>query len=811
MSSLLRDVRHSVRTLRQSPGFTAVAVLTLAIGIGANTAIFSFVDAMLLKPLPYPNADRIVRVMEKPPRGERNGISTLNFLDWQRDNTVFDFMSAQTGDAVTLTGGSEPVQIRGGLVSAGYFKVFGAEPALGRTFLPGEDQLGKHQVAVISHSLWITQFGGDPTIVNRTVLLNNEPHAIVGVLPATSAFDRAPVQIWRPLAFKPSNMTRDFHWMVSFARLKDGVTLTQARANMDAIGKRIENDFPASNKGWGVVVEPYAETLINAQARTILLLLISSTGFLLLIGCANLANLALARGVSREREVVVRASLGAGRWDLIRQFLTENVLLSLCGGLFGLVIGYSLMNAMKLMLPPFTTPREANASMDGRVLLFALIVSIATGILFGMAPALQATKPDLAASMKEEGRGSSGGIGRRRLRDSLIVVEIALAFMLLVVSGLMMRSFVGLLNIDAGFDSTNVLTMRMPATIEQFPDPEQLNRYLREVRTAVEAVPGVRETAYSCAPPMQGTCYGMPMQAANKPLVELARREGGFYKVVSPSYFSTLGIKPIKGRLLADTDISNSPPVLVLNERMVKRFFPNEDPVGQRLLIQKIVPGKTELGSDIAWEVVGVIGDEKIGGPEDVQSAGVYVSNEQSPVYGMVLNIRASVNPMTLQTPITAAIRTVNKNQAISDVRSVDQIRDQSMGGRRLVAVLLGTFATVALVLAGIGIYGVISYNVAQRTREMGIRAALGATERSLLRLILDRGVRLTLIGLAIGVAGAIGLTRLMATLLYGVGARDPVTMVSVGVILAGVAIAASYVPARRATRVDPVVALRYE
>ena len=811
MSSLLRDVRHSARSLRQSPGFTAIAVLTLAIGIGANTAIFSFVDAMLLRPLPYPDADRIVRVMEKPPRGERNGISTLNFLDWQRDNTVFEFMSAQTGDTVTLTGGSEPVQLRGGLVSAGYFKVFGAEPALGRTFLPGEDQLGKQQVAVISHSVWVTQFGADPTIVNRTVLLNNEPHTIVGVLPATSAFDRAPVQIWRPLAFKPSNMTRDFHWMISFARLKDGVTLAQARANMDAIGKRIENDFPASNKGRGVAVEPYAETLINAQARTIILLLISSTGFLLLIGCANLANLALARGVSREREVVVRASLGAGRWDLIRQFLTENVLLSICGGLFGLVIGYGLMNGMGLMLPPFTLPREVNASMDARVLLFALFVSIATGLLFGMAPALQATKPDLAAAMKEEGRGSSGSAGRRRLRDSLIVAEIALAFMLLVVSGLMMRSFVGLLNIDAGFDSTNVLTMRMPATIEQFPDPEQMNRYLREVRTAVEAVPGVRETAYSCAPPMQGTCYGMPMQAANTPLVELARRDGGFYKVVSPSYFSTLGIKPIKGRLLADTDTSNSPPVLVLNERMVKRFFPNEDPVGQRLLIQKIVPGKTELGSDIAWEVVGVIGDEKIGGPEDVQSAGVYVSNEQSPVYGMVLNIRASVNPTTLQTPITAAIRSVNKDQAISDVRSVDQIRDQSMGGRRLVSVLLGTFATVALILAGIGIYGVISYNVAQRTREMGIRAALGATERSLLRLILDRGVRLTLIGLAIGVAGAFGLTRLMATLLYGVGARDPLTMVSVGVILAGVAIAASYVPARRATRVDPVVALRYE
>jgi len=811
MSLWLKELRHSVRTLRQSPGFTAVAILTLAIGIGANTAIFSFVDAMLLKPLPYPDADRIVRVMEKPPRGARNGISTLNFLDWQRDNTVFDFMSAQTGDAVTLTGGSEPIQLRGALVSAGYFKVFGAEPELGRTFLPGEDELGKHHVAVISHAVWASQFGSDPSIVTRTVLLNNEPHTIVGVLPARSAFDRAPVQIWRPLAFRPSNMTRDFHWMISFARLKDGVTLAQARANMDAIGKRIENDFPASNKGWGVVVEPYAETLINPQARTIILLLLSSTGFLLLIGCANLANLALARGVSREREVVVRASLGAGRWDLIRQFLTENVLLSICGGLFGLAIGYGLMKAMGLMLPPFTLPREVNASIDARVLLFALIVSIATGMLFGMAPALQATKPDLAAAMKEEGRGSSGGAGRRRLRDSLIVAEIALAFMLLVVSGLMMRSFLGLLNIDAGFDSNNLLTMRLPATIEQFPEPEQMNRYLREVRTAVEAVPGVRETAYSCAAPMQGTCYGMPMQVASKPRVDVANRDGGFYKVVSPSYFSALGIKPIKGRLLADTDTSNSPPVLVMNERLANRYFPKEDPIGQRILIQKIVPGKTELGDDIAWEVVGVIGDEKIGGPEDVQSAGVYVSNEQTPVYGMVLNIRASVNPLTLQQPITAAIRSVNKDQAISDIRSVDQIRDQSMGGRRLVSVLLGTFATVALVLAGLGIYGVISYNVAQRTREMGIRAALGATERSLLRLILDRGVRLTLVGLAIGTGGAIALTRLMATLLFGVGARDPLTMVSVGVILAGVAIIASYVPARRATRVDPVVALRYE
>ena len=647
------------------------------------------------------------------------------------------------------------------------------------------------------------------------MLLNNEPHTIVGVLPEGGAFDRAAIQIWRPLAFKPSNMTRDFHWLTSFARLKDGVTLAQARANMDAIGKRIENDFPASNKNWGVIVERYADTLVGPQnqSRTIVLMLFSSTGFLLLIGCANLANLALARGVSREREVVVRASLGAGRWDLIRQFLTENVLLSVvCGGVLGLAIGYALMKGIALMMPPFSLPREINVTLDGRVLLFAAVVSIFTGFLFGMAPALQATKPDLAASMKEESRGSSGSKGRRRLRDSLIVAEVALAFVLLVVSGLMMRSFFNLLNVDAGFDSTNLLTMRLPTTVERFPDPEQLNRYLREVRTAVEAVPGVRETALSCAAPMQGTCYGMPMQPMNRPLVDRANRDGGFYKVVSPSYFSTLGIKPIKGRLLADTDTSSSPPVLVMNERLAKRYFPDDDPVGQRLLIQKIVPGKTELGDDISWEVVGVIGDEKIGGPEDNRSAGVYVSNEQTPVYGLVLSVRGSVNPASLQTAITAAIRSVNKDQAISDVRTVDQIRShQAMGGQRLMSVLLGTFATVALVLAGIGIYGVISYNVAQRTREMGIRAALGATERSLLRLILDSGVRLTLIGLVIGVAGAIGLTRLMASLLFGIGARDPVTMLLVGVILASVALMASYVPARRATRVDPVVALRYE
>ncbi|HEY1306495.1 MAG TPA: ABC transporter permease [Vicinamibacterales bacterium] len=811
MSSFSNDLRYAGRALRKSPGFTVVGVLTLAIGIGANTAIFSFVDGILLRPLPYEHGDRIVRVLEKPPRGERNGISTLNFLDWQKDNKVFDFMSAQTGGAVTLTGGSEPVQLRGARVSADYFKIFGIRAAIGRTFLPGEDQLGKHQVAVISHVTWINQFGSDPGIVNRTVLLDNQPYTIIGVLPEDSAFDRAAGQIWRPLAFEPSNMTRDFHWLASYARLKDGVTLQQARAAMDVIGKRIETDFPASNKGWGVIVEDYGQTLVGTQMRTIVLTLMSATGLVLLIGCANLANLALARGVSREREVVVRASLGAGRWVLIRQFFTENVVLSICGGVAGIAIGYGLLHAIQLMIPPFSFAREIDVKMDGRVLLFAAVVSVFTGLLFGMAPAFQATRPDLASSMKEEGRGSSGGVGRRRLRDGLIVAEIALAFVLLVVSGLMMRSFFGLMNVDAGFDSTNVLTMQLLIPTERYPDPDQLNRYLSEVRTAVDAVPGVRQTAYSCAPPMQGSCYGMPMQPTNRPVVDRAKRDGGFFKVVSPSYFSTLGIKIIKGRGLSDRDTKTSPKVLVMNERLAKRYFPKENPIGQHILIQEIIPGQTGLGPDISWEVVGVIGDEKIGGPEDIQSAGVYVSNEQSPVYGMVLSVRAAVDPLTLQKGISAAIWSVNKDQALSQIRTVDQIRDQQMGGRRVVSILLGTFGTVALLLAGIGIYGVISYSVAQRTREMGIRAALGASSQRLLRLVIDRGALLTAIGIGIGLAGAIGLTRLLTGLLYGVGAKDPLTMVGVATILAAVALLASYVPARRATKVDPVVALRYE
>jgi putative ABC transport system permease protein len=811
VSLLSQDLRYATRTLGNSPGFVAVAVLTLALGIGANTAIFSFVDGILLRPLPYPDADRIVRVLEKPPLGDRNGISTLNFLDWQKQNNVFDFMAAQTGSNMTLSGGSEPVLLHCGAVSAHYFDIFGIKAALGRTFLPGEDQLGKDHVVVLSYALWQNRFGGDPSILRRTILLNNQSFAVVGILPPGSAFDRAYNELWKPLAFEPSNMTRNFHWFGSLARLKKGVSFEQARKAMDVIGARIAHDYPDSNKGWGVVVERYADVIIGPELRTSLYVLMTATVMVLLISCANLANLALARGVAREREVSIRASLGASRWVLVRQFLTENVVLSLCGGVLGIGIGYATMRYLNTLVPPTMLPREAEVTMNPRVLLFALAISVLTGLIFGMAPALQATAPDLTHTMKEGGRGSTGGAAKRRVRDLLVVVEISVAFILLVGSGLMMRSFFHLISVDPGFDSTNVLTMRLPTSDKQYPDPAQLNNYLREIQSNVEAVPGVRETALTCALPLEGSCYGMPMQVAGRPMVDRANRQGGFFKIVSSSYFHALGIRLLKGRTLTEHDAKGAPPVMVINERLAKRDFPNESPIGQRILIQEIIPGKTQLGSEIAWEVVGVIADEKVGGLNDERSAGVYVSYQQTAAYGMNLVVRANGDPRKLQKFITNAIHAVNREQAISDIRTMEQIKSENSLGDRLETALLAVFATVALLLAAIGIYGVISYSVAQRTHEMGIRAALGASASSLLRLVLYRGLALAAFGLAIGIGGSIAVTGAMAAILYGIGTRDPITMTSVGALLAGVALAACYVPARRATQVDPTVALRYE
>ncbi|HWN37784.1 MAG TPA: ABC transporter permease [Gammaproteobacteria bacterium] len=809
MSAFRHDVRYALRSLRSSPGFAAVAIVTIALAVGSNTALFSFVNGMVLNPLPYADADRIVRVLERRPDGGLNSVSTLNYLDWKAQSTSFEVMSPRTGWQATWTGGDEPVQLQGGRGTVDFFKIYGMSAAHGRLFAPGEDELGNDKVVVLTHAFWENRFGADPSAVGRSIVLNGEPHEIIGVLEA-GTFDRDAAQIWKPLAFEPSNMTRDFHWFGVFGKLKPDVTLEQARAEMEVIGSRISAEHPASNQGWNVGVDRAADIIGGPQLRQAVWVMFAATAFVVLIGCANLASLALVRGVSREREIAVRAALGASRWRLARQFLTENVLIAVCGGIAGIGVGFATMKWIESLIPPFTFPAELGPRMDGGVMLFAFAVAVTTGVLFGLAPAVQATRPNLTSAMKEGGHGSTSGHGGR-VRAALVVGEIALAFVLLVGAGLMMRSVFSLLAVEKGFDSSNVLTAGLPAATRQYPDPVTLNAYLDSVRAAVEAAPGVTGVAMTTALPLQGWGYGMPFQIVGRDAVDAANRRAGFFKIVTPSYFATLGINLRSGRTLSDSDTSGAPPVAMINETFAKREFPDGNAIGQRVLVQQIIPGQTGLGAEIPWEIVGVIADEKIGGLDDVGSGGLYVSYRQSPAYGMNLAVRGATDPARLQGTVRAAIDSVNKDQALSRVRTLEQIEAESMSAQRIQSILYSVFATIALLLAAVGIYGVISYSVVQRTHEMGIRAALGASRATLRQLVFRSGMLLASLGLVLGLVGALALTRVMTSILSGVSPRDPLTLAAVAVVLAIVAAVACFIPAQRATRVAPNTALRYQ
>ena len=814
MSALLQDLRYACRTLLKSPGFALVAIATLALALGANTAIFSFVNAVLLKPLPYPDADRIVRVLEAPPGNGRNGISTLNFLDWQKENTCFDFMAAhQWGGSAALTGIDEPVQLAGVRVGAHYFDIFGIKAALGRTFVEGEDQLGKDKVVVLSYTIWQSQFGGDAGIVGRTIRLDGEAHTVIGVLPRGTAFERGWPRIWRPLAFKPENMTRNFHWFGAYARLKRGVTLEQARAQMDAIGRRIAQAYPDSNKGWGVGVDRLSDTNVDEHVSQSLYVLLAAVGMVLLIACANLANLSLMRVVAREREIAIRSAVGASRWALLRQFLTESMVISIVGGAVGLLVGQLALGGLKVVVPPYSLPSEADVTLDGRVLLFSFGLTLLTGVFVGLLPAWQAARPDLTHSLKQGGVGTSTGGSHSRIRSTLVVTEIALAFVLLVGAGLLIRSLDNIGRVDPGFDSTNVLTFQLPISQERYPDTEALHAYLEQIDTGLRALPGVTGVAMTSALPMEGWGYGMPFQIADQKTVDRANRQSCFFKMVEASYFSTLRMRLQVGRTLAATDHHGTPPVAVINQTMAKKFFKDTNPIGKRILVQEIVPGKTALGDEIPWEVVGVVADEAVGGLDQNRddSPGMYVTNEQSPVYYLGVVIRSATDTALLRDAVKKTLHAISRDQSLPEMKTLDTIKEESMGDNRFRVLLLGGFATVSLLLSAIGIYGVISYSVTQRTREIGIRAALGATRGDILRLVLRSGLVLTLIGLIVGVAGALGLTQLLGSLLFGVSGWDPLTMIAVAGVLGTVAVLACVIPARRATKVDPLVALRYE
>lgn len=801
-----QDIRYALRSLGRSPSFTIVALVMLALGIGATSAIFSFVDGVLLRPLPYRDPASIIRVWERPPGATRNVISAMNFRDWQDQNTVFSAMAAATNTASTLSGAGGPVQVRGSRVSASYFEIYGARPASGRTFAAGEDTPGRDRVVVISHALWLEQFGSDPGIVGRAIVLDGTPYAVIGIMPADSPFDRGWARLWRPLTFAPGEQTRDYHWLSAVARLKAGVTFEEAQANMDAIGARIARDYPHSNKDWGIHLDRLPDVVVGDDLKQSLTMLLGAVGLLLLLACANLANLSLARGNNREREVVVRAALGASRGRILRQFLTESLVLSLTGGALGSVVGYLMMRGLEQLLPPLYLPRESFVTLDWRALLFAAAIAILTGVLFGLAPAVHASRIDLSSSMRASSRSATGDRSRRRLRHSLVVAEIAISCVLLTGAALLGRSFFAVRSVEAARDPDHVLVAGLFAPPGRFGNPDEARVFYRRIYERVAAIPGVTATALASAVPLQGWSDGMPLTIA-----ETRKTGGAGFKEITPSYFAAIGLAIVRGRGLTDIDRKGSPPAIVVNEQFAGQFFPGGDPIGVHLLVQEIIPGQRALGPEIPWEIVGVVQNEHAGGLGDHDGAGMYASIEQGPAYGPSVVLRTAVDAMAIAEPLRAAIKSIDPGQAVTNVRTISSMEDDYVAPNRLRTSLIAAFGAIALLLAAVGIYGVIAYSVEQRTHEIGIRAALGAGRGALVGLVMRQATVLVALGVALGVGAALATGRVLSSLLFGVTPRDPVSLIAAAVTLALTALVAAWAPARRAASTDPIRALRVE
>jgi putative ABC transport system permease protein len=809
--TMQHDLRDAVRSLWRSPAYSLTAIAVLALGIGATSSIFSFVDGVLLRPLPYANPERIVLVFEKPPGGLRNGVATANFLDWRTQNDVFDSIAAMSNVTMTLSGAGETARLRVARVSAGYFDVFGVRPALGRTFVAEDEQPGRDQVVVLSNRIFQSIFAGDRNIVGHAVVLDSQTFTIIGVMPAASAYDRGRADLWRPLVFGPGERARNYHWLQVMARMKPGVTLEHARAKMEPIAAQIAHDYPHIKKDWGITIDRFSDMVVGPALRQSLNMLMAAVGMLLLVGCANLANVALARGTAREREVVVRAALGASRLRLIKQFLTESLVLSLAGGALGIAAGYAMTRGLYLLMPPFYLPREAQVTLDWRVILFALVVSAGTALIFGTAPAFQAGRLDLAGSIRASSRGVTVDRGRRRLRDTLIVVEVALACMLLIGAGLLMRSFMRLQQVEAARDPETLVTAALAVPQTRFATPDQALTYQQQLMDRLRAVPGTINVALTSALPMRGWTDGMPLRIPSAAPGRAAMDGGGGFKMVSPSYFTTIGLPVLRGRGLEDTDTWSSKPVIVINQAFANRYFEGADPIGRHVIIERILPGRRELGEEAAWEVVGVVANERVGSLSATDSRGVYATLAQSPQFAPSLIVRTSGPAASVVAALKSAASELDPIQPLTEMRTLQDIRDESLGADRLRTWLVTAFSGIALLLAGLGIFGVIAYSVAQRTHEIGVRAALGASRGRVMALVMRHAALLTAVGLALGTAGALWGSRFMASLLFGVQPNDPLSIAAAVATLGIVGLLAAFIPARRAAAVDPLVALRVE
>jgi putative ABC transport system permease protein len=810
MTNLLRDLRFGFRLLRKNLGFASVSILALALGIGANTAIFSVVYATLLAPLPYPHPEQLVIVWSKV-AGDRNVVAAGDFLDWQRENSVFQAMAVLNGSNFNLATGNRPEQIRGGYTTPGFFdKVGGEEPLLGRYFEPEDAVPGKDHVVVLTNSLWRERFGSDPHVIGREIHMNSEIYTIIGVRPAGQA-DRLDTRLFVPMVFKPEQINHDFHWLLVVARMKPGVTIAQANADMDAVTRHIAEVYPKSNKGWGASVEPLQNDFLNRDLRAALWLLLGAVGFVLLIACANVANLLMARATTRQKEVAVRASLGASRQRLFSQFLAESIALASMGGVLGIALAWALLKAIMAMMPPFTLPSEADVRLNGPVLLFTVAATMFAGILFGCAPALQAARMNLNEVLKEGGRSASGS-GRHGLRRSLVIAEFALALSLLAGGGLALHSLWNVAHVDLGFRSDHILTFSIPEPQGHLTDPQQITSFYRQLLERIQALPGVTAASASEGMPLQGTNFGMPFQIAGKPNIEdPSARPGAGFSMVSPEYFKAFGISMERGRAFTDQDVAGGVTVAVVNEAFVKKYFAGVDPLTQTVLVEQLIPGVTKLGPPIPWQIVGVYHNVRNGGLRGEGFPEINVPFTQSPWPQATIAVRASLDPAALTRSIFEIVQSLDPNLPLAEVKTMDQIKDESLAGDRFAAALFGGFAAVALILAALGIYGVMSFAVAQRTHEIGLRMALGAGPNRVLALILKEGMILACIGLILGLGGAYSVGKAMHSIFYNVGTIDFAAFSAVAAALLLAALLACFIPARRATLVDPMQALRQE
>jgi predicted permease len=809
MQTLLQDLRYGIRMLAKSPGFTAVAVLTLALGIGANTSIFSVVNTVLLAPLPYKDSGRLVMVWGTNPREKIFPVSPAVFSTWKAENHLFEQIAASTDDLDTITGSGEPEMVIGYDFSADYFHVLGAKPELGRTFLPEEDRPGGPNVAVLSDNIWRRRFSADPSIIGKTIQLGNAPFTVVGVMPPSFRYPDK-VEIWTPLAL-PASASANWkdRYLRVIARLKPGVTLDEAQAQMSALAERLAREHPDTNTGEGVLLNPLRQQ-IAGDIRTPLLVLLGAVGFVLLIACVNVANLLLARAAAREREIAIRTALGAGRLRLLRQMLTESALLSLAGGAAGLLLAYWSTGFLLSLFPNnianLSIPTVQAIPIDARVLAFTIAATLLTGFLFGLVPALRSSRLDVNQTLKESGRTPMAGSRERRFRNVLVVAEIALSFVLLIGAGLLIKSFSRLTQGDLGFRTDNILALEAFPSPAKYPEkePEKLRAYVDRSVENLRAIPGVESAGAINFLPLTGFWGLQEFTVEGRPAPPKGQEPTADNRVVTPDYFKTMGIPLQRGRAFVTADGPDSPHVAIISASLARRFWNGEDPVGKRL----------NLGDSAKpdWnEIVGVVGDVHSFGLEEKLHDDLYRPFSQVYFPIVAFTVRAKGDPAQITAAAKAAIWAVNPEQPFYKVIAMETLAAESIALRRVSMLLLTVFSSIALLLAAIGIYGVLSYAVAQRTHEMGIRAVLGAQQRDVLRLVLGDGMRLALAGLAIGLAASLALTRLMVSLLYGVGAADPLTFAGVAALSTGVALLACYLPARRAMRVDPMVALRYE